>query len=85
VIGVVFLDGYGKMSGNRHAWITGMGDPTIDKRSERTREAIETAFLGLIERPGYDLVGVGDICSGSLALDLLPPFRELAHRERSVR
>ena len=50
------------MSGNRHAWTIGMGDPTIDKRSERTREAIETALLRLIERRGYDTVGVTDLC-----------------------
>lgn len=39
-----------------------MGHPTIDKRSERTRNAIETALLRLIERRGYDMVGVNDVC-----------------------
>ena len=50
--GVVFPDRYGKMSGNWHAWTIGMGDPTIDKRSKRTREAIETALLRLIDFKG---------------------------------
>src|SRR5712692_4981596 len=59
---VVFPDRYGKMSGNWHAWTIGMGDPTIDKRSKRTRNAIETALLHLIEERGYDLIGVNDIC-----------------------
>jgi AcrR family transcriptional regulator len=62
VNGVVFPDGYGKMSGNWDAWTIGMGDRIIDKRSKRTREAIETAFLRLIEKRGYHLVGVNDIC-----------------------
>lgn len=57
-----FPDRYGKMSENWHAWTIGMGDQTIDKRSKRTRNAIETALLRLIEERGYDLVGVNDIC-----------------------
>jgi AcrR family transcriptional regulator len=60
--GVVFPDGHDKMSGNCHAWTISMGDPTIDKRSKRTRNAIEIALLRLIEERGYDLVGVNDIC-----------------------
>jgi AcrR family transcriptional regulator len=60
--GVVFPDGYGKVSGNWTAGKISMNEPTIDKRSKRTRDAIETALLYLIECRGYDSVTVRDIC-----------------------
>jgi AcrR family transcriptional regulator len=39
-----------------------MNDGAMDKRSRRTRQAIETALLHLIETRGYDRVSVRDIC-----------------------
>ena len=39
-----------------------MNERTMDKRSHRTRGAIEAALLRLIEIRGYDRVSVRDIC-----------------------
>src|SRR5882757_9563430 len=39
-----------------------MNDGAMDKRSRRTRQAIETALLSLIETRGYGPVSVRDIC-----------------------
>lgn len=39
-----------------------MNEGAMDKRSRRTRQAIENALLRLIETRGYGLVSVRDIC-----------------------
>jgi AcrR family transcriptional regulator len=38
-------------------------EPSLDRRSERTHRAINTAFLGLLAERRYEEIGVGDIAA----------------------